>query len=576
MPQISAKKTVAEETESLLEKPIGAKILLIDDDPLVLKSLSNLLRSKKYEVSGCKSGGEAIRLLSENPSFNLIISDIRMPGLDGIQTIKRVREMEAHAGKGNTPVIVMTGFADVKAYADALELGIQAYLLKPIDALFLLNKISECLSRRAAASDDRLEGLDRGGNAKGVYQYASFFLSELDELKFSPKRIASAPSPEIVINGKKVVSFASNNVLGLGVEKDVLKRSIEYIEQYGATCGGSRLVSGNLTIQEEFERKIATFLGKEAVQLYMTGYMANEGILQALTQRTSLLKSAELKDKVVVLSDRENHVSIVNGCWLAEQVNGIAVRFYRHCNLAHLSKLLQKYEDYDRKIIITEGVYSMLGDTAPLDKIVNVAKRYGAFLIVDDAHAIGISGPNGRGTTEEYGVTADVDLIVGTLSKAFGAVGGFVASSETVINFLKVQASTYVFSSALPPSVIGSASAALNYIQSSDTLRKRLWANVEYLRSNLLKLGFRLLSTDSHIIPIFIGDEARSSSLSKRLLQEGIFVPEIRWPAVSKGNSLLRCMVTARHEKKHMDHFLTVLSELCNSKIPAELNERHY
>ncbi len=401
----------------------------------------------------------------------------------------------------------------------------------------------------------------------GVYDYAAFFLAELSQLKFKPKVITGQSVPEIIIDGHKVISFASNNVLGLGVDSSVLEKSAKFLKTYGTTCGGSRLVSGNLTIQEELEHKLAEFMNKESCQLFMTGYMANEGVLLALSQRISLLRSRKLDERVVILSDRENHISIVNGCWLAKQVNNADVRFYRHRNMVHLEKLLEKYKDYERKLIVTEGVYSMLGDIAPLDDIVKVAKKHGAFIILDDAHSIGIFGKAGRGTSEKFNITADIDLIIGTFSKAFGGVGGFVVSNKQIVDFLKVQCSTYIFSSALPPSVVGGIEEALLKISNGSHLRKKLWKNVAYVRKMLKKIGYNLLSSHSHILPICIGEESLASTISRDLLEKGIFLPEIRWPAVSKGKSIMRCMVTALHEQKHLDKLIQSLKEIYETRM---------
>lgn len=394
-------------------------------------------------------------------------------------------------------------------------------------------------------------------------EYTKKWLKAVEDLQLYPtiRRVYSAAAPKVIVDGKEVLSFCSNNYLGLATHPNVVKAAVQAIHRYGTSCGGSRLISGNLVIQEELEKEIAEFKAAKAAVVFMTGYMANTGVIPALMNMIDIygLPTIPQEDNVII-SDELNHASIVDGCRLSK-----ANRFiYKHRDMADLERILRENK-FKRKLIVTDGVFSMDGDIAPLPQVVELAHKYKAILMVDDAHATGLLGKNGRGTLEHLQLEGKVDVIMGTFSKALGGVGGFVAGSAELIKFLRVRARQYIFSSALPPGTAAGLIAAIREIKSQPELRQKLWKNVTHLKSGLQALGFDTLGSETQIIPILIGKEEKAIEASRQLFENGVFVPSVRSPAVPEGKSRLRCTVMATHTEDQINQALEVLKKVGKS-----------
>ncbi|MCG3205434.1 MAG: 8-amino-7-oxononanoate synthase [Elusimicrobia bacterium] len=394
------------------------------------------------------------------------------------------------------------------------------------------------------------------------YDYYQSFISQAKEKKayYEPRTPESAPCPVVKIDGREIIQLCSNNSLGMSVDPRVVKAARESLEIFGTGCGGSRLVSGNLSIQKKLEQKLASFMGYEEAIVLMTGYMGNLGVIEALTNTYDLNRLPGKENIVGIFTDHENHKSIIHGCQLAAVKNSAVIRTYDHLNMSHLEEQLRTTHT-SRKIIITEGVFSMRGDLAPLPEVVSLAKKYKALVYLDDAHAIGHLGKRGRGSIEHWGIKS-VDIVLGTFSKAFGAAGGFLVAKADLCEFLRLQTNTYIFSSALPPATVGGVLESLNLIENEPSIREIFWENARYFRQAVAKKGFDTLGSQTHITPIFIGPDEKAIRIADRLFDKGIFIPAIRWPAVAPGQSILRCMVMAQHTKAQLDFVAEELAKL--------------
>jgi glycine C-acetyltransferase len=363
--------------------------------------------------------------------------------------------------------------------------------------------------------------------------------------------------PELVIEGKSYLCFCSNNYLGLSIHPDVKKSAIEAIERYGIGTCESRLIAGNLTILEELEQAIAEFKCAPAAIVYLSGYMTNIGVIPAIIDSIELPGFSSVKNEDnLIIKDMLCHTSIVDGCKLSKSPK----KTYLHNDMNHLESILKRNKD-KRKLIITDGVFSMDGDMANLPDIVRLAQTYNAMVMVDDAHATGVIGENGRGTAEYFGLEGEIDIMMGTLSKAIGALGGFVTASSEIIEFLKTVSHSYIFSSSLPPEQACGIMTAINIIQTQPELRAKLWRNVAHLKSGLQELGFDTLNSETHIIPILIGEEKKTVEMSRLLFDRGILAPGIGWPAVKMGKSRIRCSVMAIHTPKQIEQALIAFEE---------------
>ncbi len=366
-------------------------------------------------------------------------------------------------------------------------------------------------------------------------------------------------NPIIKIGNAEFLSFSTNNYLGIAQRSELKKAAKDNIDKYGIGPCSVRLMSGNFEVYQRLEEATARFLGFEDTIIFSSGYMANIGIIQSVVNSpyAGAFTFFKKRKPAIIISDELNHASIVDGCRLANTEKYI----FKHNDCDHLLKLLKEYKD-ENKLVIVEGIYSMDGDIAPLDKIVELAKSYKAMLMVDDAHATGILGKNGKGTFEQFGIAPDdIDLLMGTYVKAFGSVGGFVCAKKDIIDYLKVASRSFIFSICIAPSMAEAAIKALELVQNEPELRNRLFENINYLKKNLDKRGLNTLSSESPIIPIIIGKEKNAIQLEKLLFSKGLFVPCIRWPAVDRGMSRLRISVSAYHDKEHMDRLLSFIDK---------------
>ncbi len=375
-----------------------------------------------------------------------------------------------------------------------------------------------------------------------------FISDELKELKeralLRHLRIVEGPQePYIQVHGQSYLSFCSNNYLGLANHPRIKEAAIEAIHRYGWGAGASRLVSGNMTPHEELEKKIAEFKGTEAALLFPTGYMANLGALCALTGKGD-----------IVIGDKLNHASIIDGC----RQSGATFRIYPHNDVSHLETLLKRQAPFRRRLIVTDSVFSMDGDTAPLPEIVEVARRYGAIIMVDDAHALGVFGQQGKGMIEHCGLHGKIDVVMGSMSKALGSIGGFIAGDRSLIDFLKNKARSFIYTTALPPAACAASLTALELIRENPSLREKLWENITYLKSRLSHYK-NAPAVQSPIIPLVIGSAEETLRVSERLYQNNILIPAIRPPTVPAGTSRLRISLMATHTANDIDRLIEAI-----------------
>jgi 8-amino-7-oxononanoate synthase len=363
------------------------------------------------------------------------------------------------------------------------------------------------------------------------------------------KVIGNAQESHIEIEGKTFLSFCSNNYLGLANNPSVVEAVKDAVEEYGWGAGASRLVSGNMTLHERLENVISRFKGKDTALVFPTGYMANLGAISSLVSKGDL-----------VICDKLNHASIIDGC----RLSGADFRVYAHCNMEKLENILRKSSRYNRKLIVTDSVFSMDGDLAPLPDIVRIAGKYKAMVMVDEAHGTGVFGRNGRGVVEHFNLNNEIDIIMGTLSKAIGSLGGYVTGDNDLINYLRNKARSFMYTTALPPAVCAASIAAINLIKGDPSIRESLWHNVRFINDNLKLLNFNLISSESPIIPILVGDAQKAVDMSKLLYERGILIPAIRPPTVPANSSRLRMTVMSTHTKEDLERLLEALSEIQN------------
>lgn len=372
----------------------------------------------------------------------------------------------------------------------------------------------------------------------------AFLKEKIQELKeqgvYRKLPILETPSEaEIILNGKKVINLSSNNYLGFANHPRLKKASIQAIEKYGAGAGAVRTIVGNMKIHEELEELLATFKREEAAFLYQSGFNCNSGTIQAITEAGD-----------IIISDELNHASIIDGARLSRADKAI----YKHSDMDSLEDVLKKNKDkYKNILIITDGVFSMDGDIAKLPEIVELAEKYEAMTYVDDAHGSGVLGESGRGTVDHFDLHGRVDFSIGTLSKAIGAVGGYVAGSQTMYDWLSHRARPVLFSTSLPPATIGAIIEALKMLMESTEYTDRLWDNAKYFKEKLGRLGFNTGKSGTPITPVIIGEEAKTMEFSRNLMNYNVFVSGIVFPTVPKGTGRLRCMVTAAHTKDQLD-----------------------
>lgn len=374
-------------------------------------------------------------------------------------------------------------------------------------------------------------------------------LAALDEQGLR-RRLAMRTGPQaarVVIDGKELVNFGSNDYLALAADPRLAAAVAEAAGQEGWGSGASPLITGYAQGHRRLEGRLAEFEGAEAALVFPSGFAANAGTIAALVGPGD-----------VVFADRKNHASLLDGCRLSRA----DVRVYPHCDWQRLDELLSKSGNYRRRLITTDSLFSMDGDLAPLDKLAEVADRRGAMLLVDEAHATGVFGPQGRGVAEQLGVEDRIDVRIGTLSKALGSVGGFVVGSRLLIEWLINRARPYVFSTAAPSAVAAAAVVALDIVCNEPERRRRLLARAESLRSDLTAQGWKVGDSASQIIPLVVGDPARALELSAALRDRGLLVPAIRPPTVPQGESCLRISLTHGHTEEAVQALVLALGEL--------------
>jgi glycine C-acetyltransferase/8-amino-7-oxononanoate synthase len=357
-------------------------------------------------------------------------------------------------------------------------------------------------------------------------------------------RLESGTGPIIQYAGREVILLSSNDYLGLATHPEVIRAAMQATEQYGAGSGASRSVSGTLPPHMDLETSLATFKGTEAAILFGAGYLANIGVIPTFIGPGGL-----------ILADRLCHASLIDGCRLSRA----DFRVFRHRDCEHLELLLRRRRTSRPTLIITEGLFSMDGDLAPLSDLVSLAERYEAMLYVDDAHGTGIMGPTGRGTIEQFGLEQRIPFHMGTLSKALGSHGAYIVGPNELIEYLINVTRSFIFTTALPPAIAAAAMAAMAVIQREPERRTRLWSNRQRLFNGIQNLGFSMTQTTSPILPILIGDAAAASTLSERLLTHGVYASAIRPPTVPDGTSRIRLTVTSEHTNQQIDEALHAL-----------------
>jgi 8-amino-7-oxononanoate synthase len=360
--------------------------------------------------------------------------------------------------------------------------------------------------------------------------------------------LINSPSAAVIsVEGQEVLLFASNNYLGLANHPQIKEAAIKAIQKFGVGSGASRLISGNVTPHHVLEDELASFKETEAALTFSSGYATNIGVIPNLARADSL-----------ILADRLCHASLIDGCRLSQAT----LRVFHHNDVSHLKRLLAKTRSRTSTLILTEGVFSMDGDVAPLPEIARLAEEYGATLLIDDAHGTGVMGATGRGTVEHFGLDSRHILQMGTLSKALGSSGGFIAGPKDFVSYLVNTARSFIYTTAPPPAIAAAASAALAVIRQEPQRRVMLWRNREFLHHGLVTMGFQLTDTQSPILPIMVNDPELGVQMSQHLRAEGVWIPAVRPPTVPKGTSRLRITVTADHSLEHLETALRALRKV--------------
>ncbi len=362
-------------------------------------------------------------------------------------------------------------------------------------------------------------------------------------------RVVQEVLPEgwITMEGRRLLNLSSNNYLGLANSRLLREEAGEWLQRFGASASASRLIVGNLSLHQTVEEKIAAFQGAEAAILYNTGYMANVGVISALMNKGDF-----------ILSDKLNHASIVDGIMLS----GAEFRRYPHGDLNRLEDLLKKSSARNKKLIVTDSVFSVDGDIAPLKEIVELKERFGAILMIDEAHGGGVFGENRRGVAEMLGVEEGVEVHMGTFSKAFGSYGAYVCGSMKLVEYLVNRSRPFIYSTSLPPAVLGANLAAIRVVAETPELSRKVLENAAYLRQNLNRLGFNTLASASQIIPLLVGDNRKAVEFASLLFKKGVMAVAIRPPTVPPKTARLRLSVTAEHRCEDLDFAISCLNEV--------------
>ena len=385
-----------------------------------------------------------------------------------------------------------------------------------------------------------------------VYFGPMFFREEIETLRRKGllrrlRQVESPSSSRIVVEGKSYLNLSSNNYLGLSTHPKVKEAAAQAIQRYGVGTGASALISGHTQLHQELSEKIAHFKGVEAALIFSTGYMANVGTLSAL-----------LEDGALVYVDRLSHASIIDGCRMSKAT----LRVFPHRDTQFLAHRLERVTSRQKVLIVTDGVFSMDGDLAPLPEMVRLAKQHGAMVMVDDAHATGVLGRSGRGTLEHFGLEGQIPIQMGTLSKAVGVFGAYVAGSQDLMTFLLNRAKSFIYTTALPTPLVAASLAALDLIEKEPLIRQQLWDNRAYYEEGVKSLGYNTLQSETPIIPLLVGESSLALEMSEQLLAHGIFAPAIRPPTVPQGMARIRTSVMATHTRDDLDYALEVLKKV--------------
>ncbi len=376
---------------------------------------------------------------------------------------------------------------------------------------------------------------------------------ELDRLSVSgmlqeQRVLQSASHARSVIAGHEVINLASNNYLGFADHPYLKQMARQFVDKWGAGAGAVRHIAGTFEIHQQLERKLAEFKGTATATVFQSGFATNQGVLGAILQEGDL-----------VVSDELNHASIIDGLRLTKATKKV----FKHADAAHLDRILAETPSDGFKLVITDGVFSMDGDIAPLDELITVTRKYGATLYVDDAHGSGVLGRHGKGTADHFGLADAPDLIqIGTLSKAWGVVGGYAAGPLGLDRLLRNTARPFVFSTAQPPAVVGAVIAALDLVQLEPAIMKKLWENTAYFRTEIESLGFDTMGSQTPIVPLYFGETDIANKASQMLLEEGIFVAGFGYPVVPKGKARIRNIVTAEHTPADLDKALAAYKKV--------------
>ena len=378
-----------------------------------------------------------------------------------------------------------------------------------------------------------------------------YLQAELDDMKEKGVfrtlvHLETAQGSKVQIDGKSVIQLSSNNYLGLTAHPRLREAALEAVKTYGAGTGSVRTIAGTFNMHGELERKLAEFKHTEAALVFQSGFTTNQGVLSAI-----------LTEKDVVISDELNHASIIDGIRLTKA----ARRVYSHVNMESLEVALKETQSYRRRLIVTDGVFSMDGNIAPLPAIVELAEKYDALVMVDDAHASGVLGKNGRGTVNHFELDGRVHIQVGTLSKAIGVLGGYVAGPKTLIDYLIHKGRPFLFSTSHPPAVTMANIAAIDVLLSEPELIDKLWENTRFFKEGLHKLGYDTGSSMTPITPFIVGDDKAAYELSDRLFEYGVFAQGIVFPTVAKGKARVRTIVTAEHTREELAEALRIFEQ---------------
>ncbi len=361
------------------------------------------------------------------------------------------------------------------------------------------------------------------------------------------RAIESEQEPEVIINGRKVLMFGSNCYSGLVSDPRIKEAAIEATRKYGTGCAGSPFLNGTLDLHKKLERRIAEYIGKEDVMIYSTGFEVNLGVVSCLTGREDY-----------IIYDEQDHASIIEG----RRLSFSTCLKYKHNDMESLEKQLQRCEPDKVKLIVTDGVFSMEGDVANLPEIVRLAKKYNAAVMVDEAHGIGVFGKGGRGTCDHFGVTDDVDLIMGTFSKSFASLGGFIATDKEITNYLRHHSRSYIFTASITPASTAAALKAIDLMIEEPERQENLWKITEFALDGFRQMGCEIGNTTTPIIPLFIRDDYKTYTVTRDLFDEGLFVNPVVTPAVAPQDTLIRFSLMATHTKEQVEFALEKIEKV--------------